>query len=46
MCIRDRAIKSLSEANATEASHTVAVSGEVVNMTRELHGLIGQFKMK
>ena len=40
------AIKSLSEANATEASHTVAVSGEVVNMTRELHGLIGQFKMK
>ncbi|WP_342406171.1 methyl-accepting chemotaxis protein [Stutzerimonas chloritidismutans] len=40
------AIKSLSEANATEASHTVAVSGEVVSMTRELHGLIGQFKMK
>ncbi|MCQ4314294.1 methyl-accepting chemotaxis protein [Pseudomonas stutzeri] len=39
------AIKSLSEANALEASQTVEVSTEVVSMTRDLHGLIGHFKM-
>ena len=39
------AIKSLSEANAVEAGQTVQVSAEVVTMTRDLHGLIGNFKM-
>ncbi len=39
------AIKSLSEANALEACQTVEVSTEVVSMTRDLHGLIGNFKM-
>ncbi|TBU82382.1 methyl-accepting chemotaxis protein [Phytopseudomonas dryadis] len=38
-------IKGLSESNATEAEHTVQISGEVASMTRDLHGLIATFRM-
>jgi methyl-accepting chemotaxis protein len=38
-------IKALSEANATEAGRTLEASGEVADMTRNLHGMIARFQL-
>jgi methyl-accepting chemotaxis protein len=38
-------IKSLSDSNAHEAQSTVSVSDELTGMTRDLHGLIANFKV-
>ncbi|MFY1020040.1 methyl-accepting chemotaxis protein [Ectopseudomonas khazarica] len=38
-------IKYLSESNAQEAQSTVQVSGELTGMTRDLHGLIANFRV-
>jgi methyl-accepting chemotaxis protein len=38
-------IKSLSDSNAHEAQSTVCVSDELTGMTRDLHGLIANFKV-
>ncbi|WP_395502913.1 methyl-accepting chemotaxis protein [Ectopseudomonas mendocina] len=38
-------IKSLSDSNAHEAQSTVNVSDELTGMTRDLHGLIANFKV-
>ncbi|WP_454837023.1 methyl-accepting chemotaxis protein [Pseudomonas lini] len=40
-----REIKLLSENNATQATSTVRVSDEVVQMTQELHNLLARFKV-